>query len=207
MYKVLTIAREFGSGGAHIAGILAERLNWELIDNALVLEVARAAKVDPKLVQRYDEHVDSWVHRVARRALWHGAIEAVASVSGDEFVDADRIAALAAGLIREAYEKGNCVIVGRGSQCVLQDRPDAFHVYIYAPYAQKVARLRKRHPDANVAQLIESTERTREQFVQQYFGCNRADPHLYHLLISSALGEETAASTILEAMGRPARNE
>lgn len=207
MFRVLTIAREFGSGGAGIAGMLAKRLNWELIDNSLVMEVARAAKVDPKLAQRYDERVDSWVHRVSRSALWHGGFEAVSHVPAGDIVDCDNMAALATSIMREAAETGNCVIVGRGSQCALQDRPDTFHAYIYAPYNQKLARIRERHPDANAAQLIEATEHTRHQYVQQYFGCDRNDPHLYHLLISSALGEETTVQAILTAMGYPARNE
>jgi hypothetical protein len=51
-YRALTIAREFGSGGAMIAREVATRLNWKLLDNALVLEAARLANVDPTLVRR-----------------------------------------------------------------------------------------------------------------------------------------------------------
>ena len=59
------------------------------------------------------------------------------------------MAALAQNMIHEAYQRGNCVIVGRGAQCVLRDRKDAFHVFIYAPWAERVARIRQRLPDQN----------------------------------------------------------
>jgi cytidylate kinase len=201
MYRVLTVAREFGSGGGHVATMVAERLHWRLLDSALISEIARAAKVDPILARKYDEHVDSWMHRVSRRALWRGAFEGVAMVAETEIFDAETVAALSISLIREAHKQGDCVIVGRGGQCVLQDRRDVFHVFIYAPWHEKVARIRKRKPDVpNVEELIETTERERTQYVRLNFGCNRTDPHLYHLLISTALGEEAVVSAIICAM-------
>ena len=67
MYRVLTVAREYGSGGGHIARIVSEKLGWNLLDRALVEGIARSAQVDPDLAHRYDERVDSWLHRVSRR--------------------------------------------------------------------------------------------------------------------------------------------
>jgi cytidylate kinase len=201
MYRALTVAREFGSGGGHVAAMVAERLHWRLLDSALISEIARAAKVDPDLARKYDEQVDSWVHRVSRRALWRGAFEGVAIVAETEIFDAETVRALSSSLIREACEQGDCVIVGRGGQCVLQDRKDVFHVFIYAPWNEKVARIRKRMPDeAHVKELIESTELARTQYVRLNFDCNRTDPHLYHMLISSALGEDAAVAAIVCAM-------
>ena len=201
MYRVLTIAREFGSGGGHIARMMAERLRWNLLDSSLITEIARAARVDPDLARKYDEQVDSWVHRVSRKALWRGGFEGVAGITETDVFDAETVAALTISLIREAYHQKNCVIVGRGSQCVLQDRADVFHVFIYAPWREKVARVRQRLPDqTNAEELIASTERARIQYVRLHFGCDRNDPHLYHLLISSTLGEEAVVSAIICAM-------
>ena len=73
MSRVLTVAREYGSGGGHIACTVAERLGWNLLDKALVEAIARSAQVDPDLARQYDERVDSWLHRISRRSLWHGA--------------------------------------------------------------------------------------------------------------------------------------
>lgn len=203
MFRVLTVAREYGSGGGRIARGMAEKLGWDLVDKALVDAVAQSAHVDPELARRYDERVDSWVHRIGRRGLWRGAFEGVAAVADQEIFDAESMAATGRHLILEAYAKGNCVIVGRGAQCVLQDRAAALHVFIHAPWPERVARVRERVPSAvDVERLIRSTDQQRADFIRMFFHCDWNDPHLYHMLISSELGEETVAEIIIDAVRR-----
>jgi hypothetical protein len=177
------------------------RLGWRLLDNALVTEIARKARVEPELARRYDERVDSWAHRVSRLALWGGAFEGVSGVDAAGVFDAETEAALATSLIREAHTQGNCVIVGRGGQCVLHDQPDVFHAFVYAPRPQRVARIRRRAPHAaDPEALIAEMDAMRARYVKLQFGCDWANPHLYHLLVNSSLGEEAAASLIVHAM-------
>jgi len=121
MFRVVTIAREYGSGGAAIARRVAQNLGWRLLDNDLVAAVARWANVDIRTARLYDECVDSWWHRINRAGVWSAAIMAGASPADVQFFDADAIAAIAQEVILRAASKGNCVIVGRGAQCVLRD--------------------------------------------------------------------------------------
>jgi cytidylate kinase len=201
VFRALTVAREFGSGGGTIARKIADMLGWSLLDKALVEAIARSAQVDPELARRFDERVDSWLHRVSRRGLWHGAFEGVAAVADAEFFDAETMAALGRNLLEAADAKGNCVIIGRGAQCVLQDKPDVFHVFIYAPWSDRLARIRKRLPAASeVEQLCRLTDEQRGEHIRLYFGCDWKDPHLYHLLISSELREDEVAGIIIRAM-------
>jgi cytidylate kinase len=203
MFRVLTVAREYCSGGGSIARRVADRLGWNLLDRALVDAIARSAQVDADLARRYDERVDSWLHRVSRRGLWRGAFEGVAVSAETEVFDAETMAALGKSLIMEAHSRGNCVIVGRGAQCILQDREDVLHVFVHAPRAERIARARRRAPSApDIEQLMRSTDQQRADFIRHYFGCDWKNIHLYHLLISSELGEETVAGVIVEAMER-----
>jgi len=203
MFRVLTVAREYGSGGGLIARAVAEKLGWNLLDKALVEAIARSAQVDPNLARSYDERCDSWVHRLSRRGLWRGGFEGVAAPVDAEVFDAETMAALGKGLIQEAHSRGNCVIVGRGAQCVLQNRPDALHVFVHAPRPEKIARLRSRVPSAsNIEQLMRSMDQQRADFIRLYFGCDWKNLHLYHLLISSELGEDTAAGIVIDAVKR-----
>ena len=203
MFRVLTVAREYGSGGGLIARNIAERLGWDLLDKALVERIARIAQVDPELAQQYDEHVDSWLHRASRRGLWRGAFEGVAAMTGLEVFDAEAMAALGRDLITEAHSRGNCVIVGRGGQCVLQDQKDVLHVFIYAPWRERTARIRERlKAGADLDHLIRETDQRRADYIRMYFGCNWNAPHLYQMLISSELGEETVAGMIIGALKR-----
>jgi cytidylate kinase len=201
VFRVLTIAREYGSGGALIGRSISEQLGWKLLDKAFIENIARAAKVDPQLARRFDERTDSWLERLSRHGLWRGAFEGVAIVSQPDCFDAETMAALAQNMIKEAYQRGNCVIVGRGAQCVLQDRKDAFHVFIYAPWAERVARVQQRlRGKTDIEELIRSTDRQRADYIRTYFRCNWMDPHLYHLMISSQLGEDLVESTTIEAL-------
>ena len=175
MFRVLTIAREYGSGGSLIARSISERLGWRLLDKAFIENIARAAKVDPQLARRFDERTDSWLQRLAHQGagLWRGAFEGAVVVSQPDFFDAETMAALAQNMIEEAYPRGNCVIVGRGAQCVLRDRKDVFHVFIYAPWAERVSRIRQRLPEqTDVEGLIRSMDRQRADYIRTYLGCN-----------------------------------
>jgi cytidylate kinase len=202
MYRVLTVAREYGSGGGKIARIIATRLRWSLLDNDIITRIAQAAKVDPELARRYDERVDSWAHRITRGGIWHGTFERVtASDRSTEAFDAETMAVLTRNIVSEAHAQGNCVIVGRGAQCILQNRDDVFHVFVYGPWAQRVARARGRFAEtADVPELVRIADHNRRDYIRLHFGCNWEDPHLYNLLLSSALGDEAAADTIICGM-------
>jgi cytidylate kinase len=204
MYRVLTVAREFGSGGAEIARLVAERLSWKLLDQALIAGIAQKANVAPEVCRKLDERVDPWMQRLVRNALRHGPPEAPTLVEDSAFLDATATTRLTQGLIREAHQLGDCVIVGRGAQCLLQKNSDVFHAFVYAPWREKIARIRRRLPQvAKPEDLIRATDAQRAEYVRVNYGCSWNDPHLYHMLLCSSLGEEAAASLILAAM-RPA---
>jgi cytidylate kinase len=198
-FRVVTVAREYGSGGGAIAARLAERLGWELLDRTLLERIAEMARVGHDVARMLDEHVDPWTRRLAR-ALWLGGFETVSVVDRD-VVDSDRVAALTGRIVQEAAAVGGCVIVGRGSQCLLRSRPDAFHVFVYAPREQRARRLRARlGPGADVELALDEVDRERAAYTRRYFGEDRLDRHLYHLMVDAGLGEEAAVATILTAL-------
>jgi cytidylate kinase len=199
-FRVVTVGREYGSGGAAIAGALAERLGFRLLDRALIERIAAKANIDPGLAVRLDERVDSWAARVAR-SLRFGPFEVVSPVAGDAIFDAERLQALTAAVIEEAAAAGECVIVGRGAQCLLRARDAVFHVFVYAPAAERIRRLRARlGTGADVESLIDEVDRKRAAYVRRHFGCDWLDRRLYHLMVNAALGEGPAVDAILAAL-------
>ena len=199
MYRIVTVAREFGSGGGPIAGKLAARLGWDLLDHCLIERIAQHAQVDPSLCARYDECLDSWAHRLTKRAFGRGAFEGVANAS---VFDSDAMVALSRQLIEEAAEIGNCVIVGRGGQCILQNRQDAFHIYVYAPMAERIRRVRERLGEARATpEAIRASDRERAAYVKHHYECEWANPHLYDAMFSSMIGEDGVVDACLAAMG------
>lgn len=201
MFSVLTVAREFGSGGA-IAQKVAENLGWKILDRNLIDTIARAAQVNSDTARRYDEDVDSWVHRIIRKGLWLGAFEVVATINDAEFFDAETMAALTKKVIAEAAGAGNYVMVGRGAQCILQCRPEVLHVFIYAPWSERLACVRRRLGNGqDIEELIRLTDQKRASYIRTYFGHDWKDPHLYQLMINSQLGADNVIRMITGAIG------
>ena len=117
--------------------------------------------------------------------------------------DADVAAQMAHRIIEEAAEMGDCVIVGRGSQCILQQREDTFHVFVYAPRGERLTRLLHRDPRllrTEAEKKLVTEDEARAAYVHAHFGEDWQNRHLYHLMISSSLGEKEAASIILSAL-------
>jgi len=200
-YRVLTVNREFGSGGGRIAEKIAKQLGWKLLDRDIIDAIAYAAHVDSKVVKNYDEHVVSWLRRVNQQAMRSAALAAGIELGEGAVFDADENVRVSRSIIEEAYAEGNCVIVGRGSQCVLQHKPDVFHVFVYACHKDRVRRLQERlSAGTNIEQRIQSVDEERAKYLQQYFGKSWNNPHLYDLMVSSSIDEDWTARVILHAM-------
>jgi cytidylate kinase len=200
-YRVLTVNREFGSGGGRIAQTIAERLGWKLLDRDIIDAIAYAAHVDASVVRHYDEHVDSWLSRINQQAMRSAALAAGLELGEDSVFDADEMVKLTQKIVEEAWSEGNCVIVGRGAQCILQHKPDVFHAFVFAPLKERILRLRTRlEKGANIEQRIRTVDEERAKYLQQYYGKSWCNLHLYDLMISSHEDEDATARVILQAM-------
>jgi cytidylate kinase len=200
-YRLLTVNREFGSGGGRIAQTIAQNLGWKLLDRDIIDAIAYQAHVDIQQVHRYDEHVESWLRRINQQAMRSAALAAGLELGENSLFDAEEMVRVSESIIQQAYHDGNCVIVGRGSQCILQHKPDAFHVFVYAPNRQRILRLRERLPEGvDVEKRIRSVDEERAKYTLQNWGKSWLNPHLYDLMISSRDGEEETARIIQSAM-------
>ncbi|MGA8765448.1 MAG: cytidylate kinase-like family protein [Candidatus Acidiferrales bacterium] len=200
MIRVLTIEREYGSGGGEIASAVAQRLGWKLWDQALTNEIARVMECDCRIVEEREEKRDPLFHRLLM-AFMRGSHEGSLNAPRLKIADAECIREVAEHVVKDAAERGQCVIVGRGSSYYLQKRSDTFHVFICAPFNEKVQRLRAggKH-EREAIQLADTVDRDRAAFIRQYFGVEWFDRHRFHLVLNSTIGEEAAVETILSSI-------
>jgi cytidylate kinase len=199
MLRVITIEREYGAGGAPIAAALARHLNWKLWDQLLTQEIARIANVDPSAVMSCDERVDSTLRRFAK-AFWRGSYERGSSL-GQQVFDTDRMMSLMQGIMDRIGREGNAVVVGRGAPYFLRENPDAFHVFLYAPRAEKIRRLlADGHSEEEAEELVESVDNERRAYVKHYFNADWPTRSLYHVMLNTAVGDEPVIRTILDTM-------
>jgi cytidylate kinase len=202
-YRVLTVSREFGSGGLRIATIVAGWLGWKLLDNEIITAIARRAKVGERQVSHYDERVASWLRRMNEEAVRSVATALGQPLRETDIFDARMMIELTRKIVEEAYAEGNCVIVGRASQCILERRPDVFHTFVYAPMKERVDRICARMAvgaNVNVEQRIRAVDEARAKYLQQHFGKHWGNFQLYELMVRSCPGENKTARVIYYAM-------
>lgn len=199
MFRIITIEREYGSGAAEIAHHLASRLGWKLWDKELTAEIARVAEVDPSAVSFCEERVDSRFQRMVK-VFWRGSYERSMHLENQTF-DPDRMVHVGEQVMQDIADRGNSVIVGRGAPYFLRDRDDTFHVFLYAPRAEKLRRIQDSGTRKNEAEdLVDTVDRERIEFVKHYFGADWPTRSLYHVMLNTAMGDENVITTILHSM-------
>jgi len=206
MINVITIDREYGSGAAGIASKLAGRLGWKLWDELLTIEIARILGCDCPAIEEREEHRDALPYRLFR-AFMRGSFEGTVNAQRVKMVDADRIREAAEHVVRAAAKEGNCVIVGRGSDYYLRSSPDVFHVFIYAPFAEKIRRLcamGKSEEEAHV--LAETVDHDRAAYIRHYFRLRWPFREIYDLMINSTLGDDVVVETIMNSVAAVERS-
>lgn len=201
MFRLITIEREYGCGGGAIAALLANRLGWKLWDDLLTEEIARLANVDCAAVKRCAERVDSRFHRFAK-TFWRGSYERATTLN-DQMFDADCMVSMMEQIAPRIAAEGNAVVVGRGAPFFFREQPDAFHVFLYAPRAEKVRRLMDDGATrAQAEDLVDTIDRERIAYVKHYFGADWPTRSLYHVMVNTAVGNEAVLDTILHTMRR-----
>src|SRR6266540_1113404 len=191
---VITITRQYASGGSDIARLVASQLEWTVIDNEFVDEVARRAGLPAEEVAQREERAPGLLERLARTLAV--ASTAVPRVEQDEAT----IVQMTERVIAEAAAHGRIVLVGRGAQAVLARRPDALHVYVVAPkpWRMTLAVERLGVDPADVERVVEETDRRRDHYVTAHYGRHRQDMVNYDLVVNAEkLGLDGAAAVIV----------
>ncbi len=183
-----------------IAEKLASRLGWKLWDQLLTDEIARRMDCDCRDVEEHEEKRDPAFYRLLK-SFMRGSFEGSLNARRLKMVDTDCVREVVQQILPNIADEGNCVIVGRGSAYYLRTRLDAFHVFIYAPFEERVRRLRSTgKTEKESIELAETVDRERADFVKQYFDIEWPDRHRFHLMVNSGIGEEAAVETILDSL-------
>jgi cytidylate kinase len=200
MLKIVTVEREYGCGGSEIAQQLAARMGWKLYDQLLTEEIARLAHCSQEVVEQREERTDPLYYRLFK-SFMRGSYEGSLNAPKLNLVDSENILKMTQRVVLHAAEKGNCVIVGRGSQIFLAARPDTFRVFLYAPRENKVRRLLARGKNEREAQeLVDTVDRERAGFIEKYFRVTWPDRAIYQVMLNTALGDENVVQTIVNCM-------
>ena len=195
--KIITISREFGSGGRTIGHQVAEALGIPFYDKELVEQVALESGFAPKFIEEHGEHSPG-------KSIFSYAF-AAQGVPGvmNGLSAADFLWNIQCNVILQLAEKGPCVIVGRNADYVLKDRPDCLHAFIHASMdsrAERIVRLYGESEKSPQARLNEKDKRRKVNY-QHYTGRTWGQAQNYDICLdSSVLGIETCTKILVDLM-------
>jgi len=191
--KIITISREFGSGGRTIGRMVAEKLGIPFYDKELVDHIALESGFSPNYIEEHGEHSPGT--SVFSYAFAHQSVPGV--MNG--LSTADFLWNIQCGVILQLAEKGPCVIVGRNADYILKDRKDCLHVYIHADKdfrAKRIVELYGESEKSPALRLQEKDKRRRVNY-HHYTGRTWGTSQNYDIsLCSSTLGIESCAEII-----------
>ena len=191
--KIITVSREFGSGGRSIGRLIAEKLDIPFYDSALVEQISLESGFAPKFVEENGEHSPG-------NSLFSYAF-APQGVPGvmNGLSTADFLWNIQCGVILQLADQGPCVIVGRNADYILKDRKDVLHVYIHADMdyrADRIVRLYGESEKSPEARLNEKDKRRRVNY-HHYTGQTWGMADNYDICLnSSVIGIEKCADII-----------
>ncbi|MFC1960532.1 AAA family ATPase [Chloroflexota bacterium] len=210
---VITISRQYGSGGDAIAGRVCALLGYWYLDKWLLRQVAGEVGLSEEEVVDFSEDAykarsffqtlfgprQRVVSTVSTRSRGAGGVTEKSEFTLDEAqcIDLIRVA------VKHAYQRNNIVILGRGSQVILRDKPEVLHVRVEAPLMTRIANVQavEDMTTGEARALIGNRDLAAQQYLERFFAVEWDDSSLYHLLINTGKCEvETAARIIVSAV-------
>lgn len=205
---VITMSRQIGAGAEAVANRLCDDLGLVAFDKRLMARVASEIGLSESEIVDYTE--DRYKLRGFFEALFRRPrpVTEVSSWSGGRaagyerevmVLDEDRAIDLIRTTVNAAYERGDVLIIGRGSQVILEGRPNAFHVRVVAPFERRIERLQQEQSltAAQARRLIVDRDRARAEYLRTFHNVDPNDASLYHMILNTgALGVDGSVALI-----------
>lgn len=195
---VITIARQYGSGGREVGMRLAEVLGIKSYDRELITMAAQKSGMSSEILNHADEKAtNSLLYTLALGSSYYGA----ASIGTDVPIN-DKLFITQSQIIRDLAAEGPCIIIGRCSDYVLRTNPARFSVFIYAPIEARIRRVIERgaaKTEKEARDLISRTDKRRINYYNYYTGRKWGSPDNYNMMLdSSFLGIGGSARAIAD---------
>ena len=182
---VITISRQFGSGGKTVGKKVAKALGYTFVDDDIVQKIAELAKVSPGWVESVEKEAGRRISRLVSRMVSKPLIDRILK---DErgYIDEEIYLDYLVILINQIADEGNAVFLGRGSQYILNDLPDSFHVLLINTFDNRVRFMMESYdlPQTKATQVIKSEDKRRLNLYRKMGKQDYDHPELYHLTIN-----------------------
>lgn len=194
---VITIGRQFGSGGRAIGRLVAEKLGIPFYDKEIIKRISKESGLSHEILDDYDEKpTNSFLYSLSLGAYTYGN-----SITGiPEMPMSDKIFVIQSDVIKRIASEGPCVIVGRCAESILKDEADCLSVFIHADFDSRIQRVSEydkiSHDQA--AEQIRKTDKKRASYHNYYSELKWGAATSYDFCINSKIGIENAAKLIID---------
>lgn len=184
---VITISRQFGAGGKTVGRQVADALRYTFADEDIVQRIAELAKVSPGWVESVEKEAGGRLSRLVSKMVSKPLVDRILK---DErgYIDEEIYIDYLVVLINQIADEGDVVILGRGSQYILNDLPEAYHILLINEFEKRVQfmvdRYKLSHPKAT--QVVKGEDRRRVNLYRKIGKQDYDQPELYHLVINMA---------------------
>ena len=200
---IITIARQYGSGGREIGEMIAAELGIPLYDKELITDAASSGSLDTEVIKNIDESAaNSLLYTLAMGSNVLGTTMHF----GYKMPLNDKLFILQSEVIKERAKESSCVIIGRCADYVLRDEANVMRFFIYSDLDHRQTRIASRHPELKSNQIIDvinKTDKRRSSYYNFYTGNKWGKYDNYDMAInSSTLGIEGTADLIVACVDK-----
>ena len=200
---VITISRQFGAGGITLGKMIAESMGYTFADSDILQRVAKEANVSTHWVESFEKEAGSKLSRMISSMVSKRWLD---RVIGDErgYLDEQIYLDYLVLIIAQFADEGNVVILGRGSQYILNDHPDAVHILLVNEFGNRVKFMMDRYemPRKKAEHTVVNEDRRRVNLYKRVGKSDYEDPHLYHLVLNMGrLDLQTARDMVCRLVG------
>jgi len=200
---VITISRQYGAGGITLGKMIADELGYVFADSEIIARVAEMANVSTHWVETVENEAGGKLSRFITRLVSKPLVDRILK---DErgYIDEEIYLDYLVLIIAQIADEGNTVVLGRGSQYILNDHPDAFHILMIDEFENRV-RFMKEHydlPDTRAMRVVKGEDKRRKALFQKLGKTDYDDPFLYHLVLNmSKVSLEQAKNMVCNLVG------
>ena len=182
---VITISRQFGAGGKTLGEMIAKQLGYTFADAEIVQRIAREANVSPHWVETVEKEAGGKLSRIVTKMVSKPLVERILK---DErgYLDEEIYLDYLVLIIAQIADEGNAVILGRGSQYILNDHPDAYHILLINEFENRVKFMEQRYDlsHTKAVQIVKYEDKRRLSLYRKLGKQDYEKPSLYHLVLN-----------------------
>ncbi|MDY6832399.1 MAG: cytidylate kinase-like family protein [Thermodesulfobacteriota bacterium] len=182
---VITISRQFGAGGRTLGVMVAKKLGYQFLDDAVIQELAKRARVSPSTIKSIERSAGTLFSKLISSTLSKGYME---RLTGEKigYMDEDIYVEKLWEVITEFAKKDNLVILGRGGQYILQEMENAYHIELIADKKDRIDFMKRHYKftDSQALQAVRDGEKRRKNLYAKLGKKDFDRPCIYHLVIN-----------------------